>query len=102
MRTRLLVLALLLSATVAGVVSARSSMSYMYRRGDDMHTRISGSIDHIVTAAKKYRGDFVWVRVDGRSYVIQDAATLAEVKEVFRDVDAMEPSLHDVEQRLKP
>lgn len=105
MRTRLLVLALLLSAMAAGVVTAGSkdSMSYIYRRGDGMHTRISGAgINRIVAVGKKYGDHFVWVRMSGREYLIRDAATLAEVRSVFREVEAMEPSLHAVEKRLAP
>jgi chromosome segregation ATPase len=105
MRTRLLVLALLLSAIAAGVLTAGSkdSMSYIYRRGDGLHTRISGAgINRIGAVAKKYGDEFVWVRLSGRQYVIRDAATLAEVRSVFREVEAMEPSLHAVEKRLKP
>jgi chromosome segregation ATPase len=104
MRTRLLVLALLLSAVVAGVLSADDDrMSYIYRHGDGATMRISGAgMDHLGATAKKYGNEFVWVRISGRSYVIRDAATLAEVREAFREAEAMAPSVRAVEQRLKP
>jgi hypothetical protein len=104
MRTRMLALALLLSASVAGVVTAAGrNMSYIYRRGDVGFTRISGAgISHIGAVSKKYGGEFVWVRVDGRNYLIRDAATLAEVRNAFREVEAMDPTIRDVERRLKP
>lgn len=103
MRTKLIALALLLSALVAGVLMAGDkSMSYIYMRGDGLHTRMSGSIDKVVAVAKRYGGEFVWVRLNARNYLIRDASTLAEVRGAFREVEAMEPSLRDVEKRMKP
>lgn len=103
MRTRWIAFALLLSAVAAGMLTAGDQpMSYVYKRGDGTYARINGSIDQIGKVAKKYGGEFVWVRSDGRNYVIRDAATLAEVREAFREVEAMEPSLREVESRLKP
>ncbi len=103
MRTRLLVFACLLIAAVAGVLTAGDkSMSYIYRRGDNSYTRLNGSLDRIGEVSRRYGGEFVWVRWNGRSHVIRDAATLAEIREAFREIEALEPSLRDVEKRLKP
>jgi predicted nucleic acid-binding Zn-ribbon protein len=103
MRTRLLAFALLLFAAAAGVLTAGDkSMSYLYKRGDSSYMRMNASIDRIGAVAKKYGNEFVWVRSNGRSYVIRDAATLAEVRSAFGEVDAMEPSLREAEKRLKP
>jgi septal ring factor EnvC (AmiA/AmiB activator) len=101
MRTRLLTLALLLTAGV--LMAEERPMSYIYKRGEGLYTRISGAaIDRIGDVAKKYGDEFVWVRVSGRNYVIRDAAALAEVRGAFAAVEAMEPSLHAIEQRMKP
>lgn len=104
MRTRMIGLVLVVSAVMAGVSAAGGNrMSYIYKRGDSSYTRISGSaMDRIGAVSRKYGSEFVWVRVDGRSYVIRDSATLAAVRNAFREVEAMEPSLRDVEKRLKP
>jgi chromosome segregation ATPase len=103
MRTRWLVFALLLFAVAAGVLTAGDkSMSYIYKRGDSSYTRLSGSIGKIGEVAKRYGGEFVWVRTNGRSFVIRDAATLSAVRDAFREVEAMEPSLREVEERLNP
>jgi hypothetical protein len=94
---------LLLLATVAGIVTAGDRpMSYVYKRGDDMHTRINGSIDMITSIGKRYQGEFVWVRTKGHDYMIRDAATLAAVRNAFRDVEALEPAMREVERRLQP
>lgn len=107
MRTRLLVSAFLLIATVAGVLTAGDkSMSYIYRRGDNSYTRMNGSLDEslgkIDEISKRHGGEFVWVRWNGRGHLIRDAATLSEIREAFREVEALEPSLRDVEKRLQP
>jgi len=107
MRTRLIALALLVSGAVAGaIVAGNQPITYIYKRGDSHYTRLSGpfneSIDRMVKATKKYGNEFVWLRKNGRNYVIRDARTLAEVRQAFREVEAMEPSLREVERRLKP
>jgi chromosome segregation ATPase len=103
MRTRLPLFAFLLSVMVAGVLSAGDDrMSYIYKHGGSSSMRIGGSWSNLGAVTKKYGDEFVWVRLSGRSYVIRDAATLAEVREAFREVTAMEPSMREVERRLKP
>ena len=103
MRTRLLAFAFLLVAVAVGVLTAGDkSMSYIYKRGDNSYTRLNGSLDKIGAVSRRYGSEFVWVRSNGRSYVIRDAATLAAVRTAFREVEAMEPSLRAVENRLKP
>lgn len=103
----MIALALLVSAVVTGaIVAGNQPVTYIYKRGDNHYTRLSGpfneSIDQMVKATKKYGNEFVWLRKNGRNYVIRDAATLAEVRNAFREVEAMEPSLREVERRLKP
>ncbi len=100
MRTRLIALALLASAAL--VTTAKPRLDYVYKRSGTLHTRISGSFDRIGDIARKYSGDYVWLRIDGREYLIRDAVTLAEVRNAFRHVEEMEPSLRDVERRLQP
>lgn len=103
MRTRLIALALLVTAAVAGVIhAANQPMTYIYRR-DASHTHIHGSLfDGIGEISRKYGNAFIWARVNGRNYVIRDANTLGEARTAFREVEAMEPSLRAVETRLRP
>jgi chromosome segregation ATPase len=93
-------LALLLFAAV--LVTARQPFSYIYKRGDSAITRISGSFDRIREVSKKYGNEFVWLQMDGRSYVIRDVATLGEVRHAFRHLEELDPSLREVERRLRP
>lgn len=100
MRTRLIALALLVFAAV--LTTAKQRFTYIYKRGDSTHARISGAFDRIGEVSKKYGNEFVWLRMDGRSYLIRDAGTLADVRNAFRHLDEMEPSLREVERRLRP
>ena len=108
MRTRFIALALILFAIASGVLLAGDkSMIYVYKSGDGLHTRmnttvVTGWTDRIGDIARRFGKEFVWVRMNRRDYVIRDAATLAEVRNAFRDVEAMRPSLRAVEKRLKP
>ena len=104
MRTRLIALVLLVSAAVAGVITAANRLdTYVYKRGNGMYSRISGSaINRIGEIYKKYGNEFVWLRMNGRGYVIRDAATLAEVRNAFRHLEELDPRLREVEQRMRP
>jgi chromosome segregation ATPase len=105
MRTRILVSAVLASAFLAGVVAAGEAgkLSYVYMRGQHQYARISGSgIERMTTLSKRYGKEFVWIHQSGRQYVIRDAATLAAVRDAFREVDAMHPAVRAAEQRLRP
>lgn len=104
MRTRLMALALLVSAVLASViVAANAPISYIYKRADRGYIRISNQFyDGLGKLSKKYGDEFVWLRMNGRNYLIRDAKTLGEVREAFRHVDALDPSMQAVERRLKP
>jgi len=56
--------------------------------GGDSHVTMSGDAASIERARKLQReaggGDLLWVRRGGKEYVIRDAATLHEVREIFR------------------
>ena len=102
MRTRTIALALVITAAVATLLTAGNRMSYFYKRGDIGMSRISGSLDQIGKISRQYGSEFVWVSINGREYVIRDAATLAEVRAAFRDVEALHPEERAIERRLKP
>ncbi|HYC58936.1 MAG TPA: hypothetical protein VEK79_05150 [Thermoanaerobaculia bacterium] len=102
MRTRTIALTLVISAAAASFLTAGNRMSYIYKRGNVQTMRISGEFHKIAPIARKYGSEFVWIRLDGREYVIRDAATLADVRNLFRDVEALDPEIRAVERRLRP
>ncbi len=55
-------------------------------------TTMSGSsddFDHAKALRSKIKGDFIWFRRDGKSYVIRDAATVIRAKEFFAPQEAL-------------
>lgn len=105
MRTRTIAFALVISAAAASLLTAGNRMSYIYKRGSMQTSRISGGIalERIGAISRQYGNEFVWVHLDDRrKYVIRDTATLAEVRHIFREVDALHPQLREIEERFRP
>lgn len=99
---RRLLLPLLLLVTTASAAD-RYSFSYIYKRGDQSHLRTNGGdIDSLVRTSKRWTGEFVWLRRDGRNYLIRDAAVLAAVANAFADMHALEPRLRAAEEKRRP
>src|SRR6202521_1500472 len=65
----------------------RNGEPYVFLRGDS-HVTMNGDTASIDRARKLQReaggGDLLWMRHGGKEYVIRDAATLEEVREIFR------------------
>ncbi len=94
---RRLILILLLAVTA----SAGQHFSYVYSRGTS--TVISGgSVDDILRAHKRYSGAYLWVRSEGREYVIRDAGVLAEVSRAAVPMQAMDPEYRELQRKMKP
>ena len=99
MRTRIV---LLLTLSTAFVALAGSRMSYVFKYGGHSHMMVNGPIESLAQTSKKYTGDFIWVRRNGREVVIRDTKVLAEAAAAFREVDAFEPTVREAEKKLKP
>jgi DNA repair exonuclease SbcCD ATPase subunit len=96
---RRLILLLLLAVTA----SAGDRFPYVYSRDSSKHWTISrGNVEDIVRLTKRYSGAFVWARVDGREYLIRDAAVLDEVRRAARPLEELEPAQRSIERRMKP
>lgn len=105
MRTRsiaFLTIALALVLATTFITLADQPFSYMYKRGEESYLRISGDFDQIERHADRWGDEFVWFSRDGREYVITDAATLATIRTAFRDVEARQPAVRALEQRMRP
>lgn len=98
---RKLVLLFLLAATA--LAGDRPSFPYVYKTGEQAHLRSSGEdIETIVRISKRWTGEFVWLRKDGREYLIRDAAVLASVRAAFADMHAFEPRLRAANEKRRP
>jgi len=57
------------------------------------------SLDEYVRLREKRSGDFLWFRRAGRAYLIEDPATLAQARELFAPLRALEPEQEDLRRR---
>jgi len=82
---RTLCLALVLTATAA---LAADDPPYVFKRGDSSIIR-GIPIRSIGKVVRRWSGDYIWTRRDGREYLIRDAVTLNEARQAFAELDAM-------------
>ena len=103
MRRTILLLALLALSTGA---SWRRGDAYMLHVGKTDVTMTSSTIDvNGLVAVRRRLGDgsYLWVRLDGREYVIRDEALLREATDLWAPVNALKPEEHELsaeERRL--
>src|SRR5687767_13592024 len=97
---RQIALLLLLCATLT--LSA-AEMSYVFKRGDRSYI-VTGNmpIKGIGSVTKRWSGDFLWAKINGREYLIRDDATLAEARRAFVQVEANQEQYHALEAKMKP
>ena len=92
---------LLLVALATSMMGAEQ-FSYIYKRGDHTHIRSSANIEKMVALSKRWSGEYIWLKRNGKEYLIRDAAVLAEVRNAFAELHAYEPKLRAAEERLRP
>lgn len=97
MRTLFLFLVMLATSIIGA-----EQFSYIYKQGDHTHIRSNSGIEQMVALSKRWQGELVWLKRNGRQYLIRDAAVLAEVRGAFAELHAYEPRLRAAEERLRP
>ncbi len=102
MRTKILVLSLVVSFLGAAAACAADDFPYVFKRGSGSIIRINGSIESYTRYTKRWSGDYIWAKVDGRQYLIRDQDVLDEAERVFADMRALEPQMRAAEERLRP
>ncbi len=79
--------------------------SYALVRKDREGFAMSGSTDdvnEIRLARRSIDGDFIWLRRDGKAYVIRDAAVLARVEKAWQATDALSARMDVFSNRMQP
>ena len=61
----------------------------------------SDDIELIKKARKKIAGDFLWFRRDGKTYVVQDPAMLAEVKAAWQGSDKLSTQMEALSAKME-
>jgi len=94
----------LLALFLAVAAGAEDRFTYIYR--PDVHARalhLRGSIADLEHVQEKLRtGPYLWVRLDGREFVIRDSAVLAEVAKAFAPLDALNREQRALERKVEP
>lgn len=102
MRSRIFAFFILSTVLLALAAAGSDRLSYIFKRGDRQQMRVNGTVDSAVRLAKKWDGDFIWAKQDGREYMIRDAAVLAQADDAMRELEAFEPAMREAEKKMKP
>ena len=95
---RSLTLAVLFVLAAAG---AEARDSYVLHFGAGNSTTISGSLEDFNGVKRTLSGDYLWVRHDGRQYVVTDRAKLAEAWDYFAPQRALRPQQREIERETR-
>ncbi len=79
--------------------------SYALVRKDREGFSMSGStddVDDIRLARRSIDGDFIWLRREGKAYVIRDATVLARVEKAWLQTDALDAQMRLLDSRMQP
>jgi hypothetical protein len=97
---KLAIALLLLGATTLFATPCRWKGSYVYSFGADNTISMSGNapIGDLQRVRERLGDNFLWARIESRSYVIYDASKLAEVRELFAPVRAVGREMAEVDR----
>ena len=96
MRRTILLLALLALTTGA---AWKHGDAYVLHSGKTDVTMTSMSIEDLPPLYRRLgNGSYLWVRIDGRQYLIRDEAVLHEATTIWAPVDALKPAQHEVDE----
>ena len=98
MRRTAIALSVLLWGAAA---SPAHASSYVFVRSSNSLTSNVG-IERSVAIKRQYGSNFLWMRVDGRVYVIRDANTLDAIDALWEPVRALDPDYERVHARIRP
>jgi len=81
--------------------AAEARDSYVLHFGAGHSTTISGSLEDFNEVKGTLSGDYLWIRHEGRRYVITDRAKLAEAWEYFAPQRALGPQQREIERETR-
>jgi hypothetical protein len=86
---------------VFAAAAAEARDSYVLHFGAGNSTTISGSLEDFTAVKGTLSGDYLWVRHDGRRYVITDRARLAEAWDFFASERELRPQQKEIERETR-
>ncbi|HEX3578800.1 MAG TPA: hypothetical protein VHY33_09580 [Thermoanaerobaculia bacterium] len=81
--------------------AAEARDSYVLHFGAGNSTTISGSLEDFTAVKGTLSGDYLWVRRDGRRYVITDRARLAEAWDYFAPQRELRLQQREIERETR-
>lgn len=92
-------IAFLLLLTTAAVAD---DFSYVFTRTGQALISGNLNLDSVLALRKRYDGDYLWARRNGRTYLIRDARVIAEARAAFADADALHVEYESIAARMRP
>ena len=86
---------------VLAAAAAEARDSYVLHFGAGNSTTMSGSLEDFIALKGTLAGDYLWVRHDGRRYVITDRARLAEAWDYFAPERELRPQQQEIERETR-
>jgi chromosome segregation ATPase len=59
-------------------------------------------LDHALAIRHRFESRFLWIRHEGREYLIRDAATLDEIERLFEPSNIGRPELARLHEKIRP
>ncbi|HUP60609.1 MAG TPA: hypothetical protein VNA69_09350 [Thermoanaerobaculia bacterium] len=78
------------------------NFSYVYSRAEGSATISRGSLKEVLRLKERFTGTYLWARLDGREYLIRDAAALAQVRTAFVPMEALRPPQRALHAKMRP
>jgi hypothetical protein len=86
---------------VLAAAAAEARDSYVLHFGAGNSTTMSGSLEDFTALKGTITGDYLWVRRDGRRYVITDRTKLAEAWDYFAPERELRPQQREIERETR-
>jgi hypothetical protein len=103
MRPKMLAPSLLAALVIAATAFAGpTGFPYVFKRGGGSMIRVNGSLESYKRIEGRWSGEYIWLRVSGREYLIRDASVLAAAAGAFAHMEALEPEHRAAEERFRP
>lgn len=101
---RILLLSLLLLSLLAVTAFAGDRFRYVYSYGPDSQVvaLTHGSLEDVVRLQKRFSGVYLWASLDGRDYLIRDAALLDELRRAHAPIEALTPGMKALQNKMRP
>jgi len=102
MRRTLTLFALLLTALCC-FARERDRFTYVYSRGSRGDVILThGSVQELMRVRNRFSGQYIYASLDGREYLVRDAASLEEARRAIAPLDALQEEMEPLRKKMKP